>query len=107
MAIVCVILRVYFSFVNESACGSLWKTVLWFSKESGGRVLGVHGSGSFHGPFPILGRAREKTTAQEAPGTTIDRRYDPGYPLLARPQPRGRRPDIRWLRIQAPPISRE
>src|SRR5438093_9265259 len=74
---------------------------------SGGRVLGVHGSGSFHGPFPILGRAREKTTAQEAPGTTIDRRYDPGYPLLARPQPRGRRPDIRWLRIQAPPISRE
>ena len=33
MAIVCVILRVYFSFVNESACGSLWKTVLWFFKE--------------------------------------------------------------------------
>src|SRR2546425_9187553 len=54
---------------------------------SGGRVLGVHGSGSFHGPFPIFGRARGETTAQEAPGTTIDSRHDPDYPLLARPPP--------------------
>ena len=47
---------------------------------SGGRVLGVHGSGSFHGPVPILGARAEKMTAQEAPGTTIDSRHAPGYP---------------------------
>ena len=47
---------------------------------SGGRVLGVHGSGSFHGLLRVVGRARGETTAQEAPGTTIDRRCDPDYP---------------------------
>src|SRR2546426_12296418 len=70
---------------------------------SGGRVLGVHGSGSFHGPFPIFGRARGETTAQEAPGTTIDSRHDPDYPPLGAAPPTCRRADIPWLRIQASP----
>ena len=71
---------------------------------SGGRVLGVRGSGSFHGPVPILGARAEKMTAQEAPGTTIDSRRDPDYP------PRGASstdvvdvPTFRWPRIQASP----
>ena len=46
---------------------------------SGGRVLGVHGSGSFHGPFSDIWPAGEKTTSQEAPGTTIDSLSGPDY----------------------------
>ena len=43
-------------------------------------MLGVHGSGSFHRRFSDFGVAREKMTAQDAPGATIDRRPDPYYP---------------------------
>jgi hypothetical protein len=56
----------------------------------------------------MFGRAREETTAQEAPGTTIGSRHDLEYPLSPAPRPMLSRADIPWLRIQALlPISLE
>jgi hypothetical protein len=49
---------------DDGGLWELWKTRSVGFPRSGGRVLGVHGSGSFHGPSGFIGDILSREVAE-------------------------------------------
>src|SRR6266850_2748795 len=65
----------------------LWETGLPVFQGAVGAFLASTAPAASTGLFRSLGHAREETTAQDAPGTTIGSRHDPDYPPVGAAAP--------------------